>query len=59
MRSQERRERRQAQNGWLYLSPTVVILVMPAEFARAIKEVEDAIEKLKRHFARVKKIAEN
>jgi hypothetical protein len=31
----------------------------PAEFARAIKEVEDAIEKLKRHFARVKKTAEN
>ena len=30
----------------------------PAEFARAIKEVEDAIEKLKRHFARVKKIPE-
>ena len=31
----------------------------PAEFARAIKEVEDAVEKLKREFARVKKIAEN
>lgn len=29
-----------------------------AEFARAIKEVEDAVEKLKREFARVKKIAE-
>jgi DNA-directed RNA polymerase subunit RPC12/RpoP len=30
-----------------------------AEFARAIKEVEDAIEKLKRKFARVKKIDES
>ena len=30
----------------------------PAEFARAIKEVEDAVEKLKRELARVKKIAE-
>ena len=29
------------------------------EFARDIKQVEDAIEKLKRHFARVKKTAEN
>ena len=28
-----------------------------AEFSRDIKEIEDAIEKLKRHFARVKKIA--
>jgi DNA-directed RNA polymerase subunit RPC12/RpoP len=29
------------------------------EFARAIKQVEDAVEKLKREFARVKKIAED
>ena len=28
------------------------------EFARAIKEVEDSVEKLKREFARVTKIAE-
>jgi DNA-directed RNA polymerase subunit RPC12/RpoP len=30
-----------------------------AEFARDIKQVEDAVEKLKRKFARVKKIAKN
>jgi DNA-directed RNA polymerase subunit RPC12/RpoP len=30
-----------------------------AEFARDIKQVEDAVEKLKRKFARVKKIDES
>ena len=39
-----------------YTCPTCGHTRDPAEFARAIKEVEDAIDKLKRHFARVKKI---
>jgi hypothetical protein len=59
VRSQERRDRRQAQKRLVIPVPDCGDTRDPAEFARAIKEVEDAIEKLKRHFARVKKTAEN
>jgi transposase-like protein len=41
-----------------YTCPTCGATRNAGEFARAIKEVEDAVEKLKREFARVKKIAE-
>ena len=54
MRSQERREIGRLKTDG-YTCPTCGDTRDPAEFARAIKEVEDAIEKLKRHFARVKK----
>jgi transposase-like protein len=41
-----------------YTCPSCGCTCSPDELARAIKEVDDGFEKLRREFARVKKIAE-